>query len=591
MAETFLIHKTSSVRPKTNRTLIARSGINPVWKYPGSPWENEPDAVLSSTSYEMTPLVNLASVSYFEYKNSISTPDWYVKEKVHVDIKPSINLAQYLRRPKMPVLWFPKRKPLRPYKPKRLNQANSLKPPLLLFKGKKPTAQQLKNFELKQNLYEQKLRVLKTIYESRERSRREAYVLRVRKRDEMVRRYKALYERRMAKYRRRLAIYERRLEIVKSWKKRSRFSRRRAASSGLLPDNPYSHVKLRALAGGMRLVESEYSRNNDGWNPLGMSNVRRSHIWSRLTDVDPLVSGPNRTYWTTALLKERRALDEQTLAKLYKRISEQKVHVANFIAQRAQTVDLLVTSSRRLLELMRLKRRVLSSAGKYLLNPKKIGDDFLAFQFGWKPLLSDIFSASEALSNISDADKDTLIFSSGSRVPLNGNYLVGPELLKLEGLLQCRYTVRFGVANPAAQSLRSYGLINPLEIAWEVLPWSFVVDWFLPVGQYIQNLSATAGLEFLTATKSYKLTGIARSSSITPDSAVNWSENADAFFGSSLGFTSSTSTIVTGDYTYDVKLREVLTELPDAPFPEFKSPFSTIHSLEALALLVQKILR
>jgi hypothetical protein len=32
---------------------------------------------------------------------------------------------------------------------------------------------------------------------------------------------------------------------------------------------------------------------------------------------------------------------------------------------------------------------------------------------------------------------------------------------------------------------RSLGLVNPLEIAWEVVPYSFVVDWFLPVGSYI----------------------------------------------------------------------------------------------------------
>lgn len=587
MAETYFVQKTSSVKPRRNRTFRASAGVNPVFS--GPPFNISPDSESSGLDYEMTPLLNLTGISYFEYKNSISTPDWYVKEKVHVDIKPKINLASYLRRPKLPVLWYPRRTPLKPYKPKEFK--SKLMAPLLMFKGKTPTAQQLKSFELKQNLYEQKVRIEKELFLSRERQRRNTHASRVKKRNEMMQRYKSLFERRMVKYQRRLIIYEKRLEIVKSWKKRSRFSRRRAASAGLLPDNPYSHVKLRALKGGMRLVESEYSMNNDGWNQLGMSNVRNTHIWSRLTDIDPLVSGPNRTYWTTALLKERQTLDEQTLAKLYKRISEQKVHVANFIAQRAQTVDLLVTSTRRLLELMSLKRRVLSSAGKYLLNPRKIGDDYLAFQFGWKPLLSDIFAASEALSNVSDADKDTLVFSAGSRTPLNGTYLVGPESLDLRGQLQCRYTVRFGVANPAAQSLRAYGLINPLEIAWEVLPWSFVVDWFLPVGQYIQNMSATAGLEFLTATKSYKMTGLALSSLKTPDSAVNWRENAESFFGSDLGYHTSVSTIVTGDYTFDVKLREVLTELPDAPFPEFKSPFSVVHSLEALALLVQKTLR
>jgi len=32
---------------------------------------------------------------------------------------------------------------------------------------------------------------------------------------------------------------------------------------------------------------------------------------------------------------------------------------------------------------------------------------------------------------------------------------------------------------------RSLGLVDPVQIAWEVVPYSFVVDWFLPIGTYL----------------------------------------------------------------------------------------------------------
>jgi hypothetical protein len=48
---------------------------------------------------------------------------------------------------------------------------------------------------------------------------------------------------------------------------------------------------------------------------------------------------------------------------------------------------------------------------------------------------------------------------------------------------------------------RSLGLVNPAEIAWEVVPYSFVVDWFLPIGSYISAWGVIPALRgrFITA--------------------------------------------------------------------------------------------
>jgi hypothetical protein len=37
---------------------------------------------------------------------------------------------------------------------------------------------------------------------------------------------------------------------------------------------------------------------------------------------------------------------------------------------------------------------------------------------------------------------------------------------------------------------QSLGLADPLSVAWELTPWSFVVDWFLPVGDYLNARGA-----------------------------------------------------------------------------------------------------
>lgn len=36
--------------------------------------------------------------------------------------------------------------------------------------------------------------------------------------------------------------------------------------------------------------------------------------------------------------------------------------------------------------------------------------------------------------------------------------------------------------------MSNFSSLNPVSIAWELMPWSFVIDWFYDVGGYIRNL-------------------------------------------------------------------------------------------------------
>lgn len=45
-----------------------------------------------------------------------------------------------------------------------------------------------------------------------------------------------------------------------------------------------------------------------------------------------------------------------------------------------------------------------------------------------------------------------------------------------------------------------FGLINPLEVAWELVPFSFVADWFLPIGDYLSHLDGSFRFNHLGGT-------------------------------------------------------------------------------------------
>jgi hypothetical protein len=54
---------------------------------------------------------------------------------------------------------------------------------------------------------------------------------------------------------------------------------------------------------------------------------------------------------------------------------------------------------------------------------------------------------------------------------------------------------RVRLSNSDALLANQMGFVNPLSVAWEVVPWSFLVDWVVNVGDVINSLTDLVGLE------------------------------------------------------------------------------------------------
>lgn len=44
--------------------------------------------------------------------------------------------------------------------------------------------------------------------------------------------------------------------------------------------------------------------------------------------------------------------------------------------------------------------------------------------------------------------------------------------------------------------MNQLGLLDPVSLAWNLLPMSFVFDWFIPVGTFLDGFTATEGLTY-----------------------------------------------------------------------------------------------
>ena len=60
----------------------------------------------------------------------------------------------------------------------------------------------------------------------------------------------------------------------------------------------------------------------------------------------------------------------------------------------------------------------------------------------------------------------------------------------------CKVSFTYDVPNTFLREFSTLGLTNPAVVAWELVPYSFVLDWLVPIGSWLDLLDAGAFLEY-----------------------------------------------------------------------------------------------
>lgn len=294
--------------------------------------------------------------------------------------------------------------------------------------------------------------------------------------------------------------------------------------------------------------------------------------------------------------------DANAVSKALKKLAQRmesgiEGNLAQDVVQIRQTVKLITDTAKRLANAgLSLKNGNIPGAARALWgskspyygrkgrapdNTKNAADNWLQMQYGWKPLLQDLHGAMEAIArlHLSDASiKQVTASANTNRWDVNDLPLVlNPEKvggwIRVQTQSRCKFGIRFTVDNHLLAFLAQSGFTNPVNLVWEVIPFSFVADWFLPIGPWLETLSAYHGLVFLDGYQT-------RFTKQRVESLVR--------FNGPIGSTAPGQDLQTaGQYSREVVLldRAKLNSFPTASFPSFKSPLSVTHALNALALL------
>lgn len=208
------------------------------------------------------------------------------------------------------------------------------------------------------------------------------------------------------------------------------------------------------------------------------------------------------------------------------------------------------------------------------ITSSKIPQRWLEYQYAVNPLLMDVHAAVNRIKNAHEVSGwvQTVKGTSGKTDKFVQDFNLGSDWpARNTGKTRLGVFVRLDYipTNDLLSHASSLGLTNPLEVLWEELPYSFVVDWILPVGDWLSTFDATLGWQFLSGSYS-----------------VLW-DSSGTFQGLPKSGVSQASNTCQCHWWKKNLTRSVYSSSPLPHLPRLKNPLSLTHMANGLSLLAE----
>ncbi|UUW21301.1 MAG: maturation protein [Sanya fiers-like virus 16] len=121
---------------------------------------------------------------------------------------------------------------------------------------------------------------------------------------------------------------------------------------------------------------------------------------------------------------------------------------------------------------------------------RRVSETWLEMHFGWAPLVDDIYTSVDLLQSNYPVKPFPITGRGSGRRYLSEGRICSAKIL---------YQAEATVTNPNLYLANQLGLANPIGLLWELIPFSFVVDWFTTVGQFLNSFMDFVGVTFSKA--------------------------------------------------------------------------------------------
>lgn len=271
------------------------------------------------------------------------------------------------------------------------------------------------------------------------------------------------------------------------------------------------------------------------------------------------------------------ALYDRAVMSYLKNLKNSEVDLGVALAEARKTAELLGKNTTSLANsLDKFMSRNASKLGK-MLSWKKIPGRYLEWCYGVTPLLNDIDGSAKALSEMVELGYDLSYTTRGSAhdewivTEKSAQYDTGVPLYYECSIKESRYISCVNVMpDNLLPVFSSLGLTNPATVVWELVPYSFVLDWVVPIGGWLEVLDAGAFSSF-------------REGSFSSIQRIEGTNYEVGTLGSPWVVSECSGQFVVRGGRFD---RSVLYANPAPPiFPRLRSPLSLDKMAKGLSLL------
>lgn len=220
--------------------------------------------------------------------------------------------------------------------------------------------------------------------------------------------------------------------------------------------------------------------------------------------------------------------------------SRPAINAPVFIAEARDIPEMIFQAGRALLAVKRGRnwRKVVNMA-----KPRNVAAANLAIQFGWRPLIQDLHAIATLQKSVDQRRKEIQRLSSPKglkrRISISSNSKIHPRTLS--ELMLTLYGGSFQTFYSGEETFESWAVVrwrlranqpyfsdplrpsdpelrrlllgltagNITEAVWEAIPWSWLVDWFLPIGSALaasNRVLAEAGSGTFMARRTWRRT-------------------------------------------------------------------------------------
>lgn len=215
------------------------------------------------------------------------------------------------------------------------------------------------------------------------------------------------------------------------------------------------------------------------------------------------------------------------------------------------------------------------------LNREDVASMWLAWKYGWEPLIHDVYGFMSEIEKFRKESpmiyrKKASYVESIPKIQVNqGSNIVSVQVPTTKSVI---VRMKWELAENPSYAWK-LGLLDPAVVAWEVIPFSFVVDWFVPVQNSLEAWSAAPFLSL----KSWTWSHVKQNTAYETNFGFKNLTGGQVFYGNNISYRESWYNRYTGNDVYSALAGEP--EHPIAATKAVEKTFSTTHLSIAAALL------